>query len=145
MLFVETIEKDNHCGIDRDATAEETPVKSPWVYACLLICLSAFSIGCSKSNNLLLGRVEEKLGAHLVIVTDCYKTSVPPPQLLKSANDKPFYRFTPCLDADVVIDDNQLIVNGISYGSIGTADTILVDHGKVLVNNKLAPPVNSPH
>ena len=94
---------------------------------------------CSKSNNILLGRVEEKVGTHIVIVTDCFKTSVPPPQLLLSANDKPFYRFTPCLDADVVFDGDQLIVNARSYGAIKPSDTVLVDHGKVLVNNVLAP------
>jgi hypothetical protein len=106
----------------------------------IFLTLLALSVGaCSKSNNILLGRVEEKVGSHIVIVTDCFKTSVPPPQLLKSASDKPFYRFTPCLDADVVIDGDQLIVNGRSYGAIKQTDTVLVDHGKVLVNNLLAP------
>ena len=104
------------------------------------LLLLVLSLGaCSKSNNILLGRVEEKVGSHIVIVTDCFKTSVPPPQLLKSASDKPFFRFTPCLDADVVIDGDQLIVNGRSYGAIKETDTVLVDHGKVLVNNILAP------
>jgi hypothetical protein len=108
--------------------------------ATILFTLLALSFGgCSKSNNILLGRVEEKVGSHIVIVTDCFKTSVPPPQLLKSASDKPFYRFTPCLDADVVFDGGQLIVNGRSYGAIKQTDTVLVDHGKVLVNNVLAP------
>jgi hypothetical protein len=103
----------------------------------LLLVLSAGA--CSRSNNILIGRVEEKVGSHIVIVTDCFKTSVPPPQLLKSASDKPFFRFTPCLDADVVIDGDQLIVNGRSYGAIKQTDTVLVDHGKVLVNNVVAP------
>jgi len=107
--------------------------------ATALIFLLTIWIGaCSRSNNILLGRVEEKVGSHIVIVTDCFKTSVPPPQLLKSASDKPFYRFAPCLDADVVIDGDQLIVNGRSYGAIKQTDTVLVDHGKVLVNNVLA-------
>jgi hypothetical protein len=114
--------------------------------ATVFLFLLTFWIGaCSKSNNILLGRVEEKVGSHIVIVTDCFKTSVPPPQLLKSASDKPFYRFAPCLDADVVIDGDQLIVNGRSYGAIRQTDTILVDHGKVLVNNVLAPITESPH
>jgi hypothetical protein len=105
----------------------------------MLFFLALLLGSCSKSNNVLLGRVEEKVGSHIVIVTDCYKTSVPPPQLLKSASDKPFYRFTPCLDADVVIDGDQLIVNGRPYGTIGQADTVIVDHGKILVNNAVPP------
>jgi hypothetical protein len=112
----------------------------------LMFLFIALSIGaCSKSNNILLGRVEEKVGSHIVIVTDCFKTSVPPPQLLRSASDKPFYRFSPCLDADVVIDGDQLIVNGRSYGAIKQSDTVLVDHGKVLVNNVVAPIAESAH
>jgi hypothetical protein len=108
--------------------------------ACSILFFLALSFAaCSKSNNILLGRVEEKVGSHVVIVTDCYKTSVPPSQLLKSASDKPFYRFTPCLDADVVIDGDQLIVNGRSYGAIKQTDTVIVDHGKVLVNTTVAP------
>lgn len=105
----------------------------------IILCVTILIGACSKSNNILLGRVEEKVGSHIVIVTDCFKTSVPPPQLLKSASDKPFYRFTPCLDADVVIDGDQLIVNGRSYGAIKQTDTVLVDHGKVLVNNVVSP------
>lgn len=111
----------------------------------IILCVAILFGACSKSNNILLGRVEEKVGSHIVIVTDCFKTSVPPPQLLKSASDKPFYRFTPCLDADVVIDGDQLMVNGKSYGATRQTDTIIVDHGKVLVNNVLAPIAESAH
>ena len=114
-------------------------MKSTAVFPLALLVVALLIGACSKSNNILLGRVEEKVGSHIVIVTNCYKTSVPPPQLLKSASDKPFYRFTPCLDADVVIDGDQLLVNGRSYGAIKQTDTVLVDHGKVLVNNVVAP------
>jgi hypothetical protein len=117
----------------------KTRVNVLFTVLCVVILFGA----CNKSNNVLLGRVEERVGNHIVIVTDCYKTSVPPPQLLKSASNKPFYRFTPCLDADVVIDGDQLIVNGRSYGAIKQTDTVLVDHGKVLVNNVLAPIADS--
>jgi hypothetical protein len=114
-------------------------MKMPALALALSFVLALSFGACNKSNNILLGRVEEKVGSHIVIVTDCYKTSVPPPQLLKSASDKPFYRFTPCLDADVVIDGDQLIVNGRSYGAIKQTDTVIVDHGKVLVNSRVAP------
>jgi hypothetical protein len=105
----------------------------------ILLSLALLTSGCSKSNNLLLGRVEAMLGSHLVVVTDCYRTSVPPPQLLiDSDSSKPLYRFEPCLDADIVINGNQLIINGKSYGSLGQNDTVTVDHGKVLINDRPA-------
>ena len=102
----------------------------------ILTCLVLLTSSCSKSNNLLLGRVEAKVGSHIVIVTDCYRTTVPPPELLKDSDNKPFYRFVPCVDADVVINGDQLLVNGRSYGSITAGDTVIVDHGKVLVNGR---------
>ena len=101
----------------------------------VLILLSA----CSRSNNLLLGRVEAAVGAHRVVVTDCYRTSVPPPQKMEdAATDETTYRFTPCREADVLIRGDQLSVNGESYGSIAPTDAILVDHGVVSVNQREA-------
>jgi hypothetical protein len=91
--------------------------------------------GCSQSNNLLLGRVEATVGDHTVVVTDCYRTSVPPPEQTMT-DDGPAYRFMPCRDADVVIRRDRLVVNGRSYGSLAPGDPVTVDHGAVLVNNR---------
>ena len=84
--------------------------------------------GCSRSNNLALGRVEATVGSHLVVVTDCYRTSVDPPRAVQDG-----YRFTPCKDADVFIRGPEVIVNGVSYGRAGANDAILVDHGVVSI------------
>jgi hypothetical protein len=89
--------------------------------------------GCSQSNNLLLGEVQAQVGAHTVRVTDCYRTSVPPPERLADANGQASYRFMPCRDADVRIRAGELIVNGRQYGHIEDTDSILVDHGVVSV------------
>jgi hypothetical protein len=97
----------------------------------LLVLLAGAS--CSKSNNLVLGRVEANVGTHLVVVTDCYRASVPPPQQSVEANGQIMYRFTPCRDADVVIRGDQLTVNGRGYGPIGPKDGVVVDHGAVTV------------
>jgi hypothetical protein len=87
----------------------------------------------------LLGRVEAKLGTHTVIVTDCYRTSVPPAQTGKDSMDgSTFYRFTPCLDADVVIHDERLTVNRRAYERLSPGDTVIVDHGQVLINTHAA-------
>ena len=34
----------------------------------------------TREMDLLLGRVESTVGSHTVVVTDCYRTSVPPPK-----------------------------------------------------------------
>ncbi len=93
---------------------------------------------CGRSNNLLLGRVEATVGGHTVVVTDCYRTSVPPPEKVGGHGEQS-YRFTPCRDADVLIRNDELIVNGTSYGLLKRADAVTVDHGKVLINERAAP------
>ena len=95
---------------------------------------------CSRSNNLLLGRVEAKVGGHTVVVTDCYRTSVTPPAKVGGPSEQS-YRFMPCRDADVVIRNDELIVNGSSDGLLKQADAVTVDHGKVLINEIAAPAV----
>ncbi len=95
-------------------------------------CAAALLAGCSHSNNLLLGRVEHTVGTHQVVVTDCYRTSVPQPEQLPNA----VWRWTPCRDADIRIQGEQLEVNGRDYGKIGPRDAVLVDHGVVSVSKE---------
>ena len=108
--------------------------------ACFVVFLILIAVVFSwdKSNNLLLGRVEAKVGSHTVVVTDCYKTSVPPPERIEETA----FRFKPCRDADVVIRGPELSVNGKEYGLINPSDSVTVDHGKVLVNDREAVAVS---
>src|SRR5678815_520257 len=109
----------------------------------LTICglVMAYS-ACSRSNNLLLGRVESKVGGHTVVVSDCYRTSVTPPEKVGGPSEQS-YHFKPCRDADVLIRNDELIVNGSSYGFLKQADAVTVDHGKVLINEIAVPPVTN--
>ena len=75
-----------------------------------------------------------------MVVTDCYRTSVTPPEKVGGPSEQS-YRFMPCRDADVMIRNDELIVNGSSYGLLKQADAVTVDHGKVLINEVAAPPV----
>lgn len=95
--------------------------------------------GCSRSNNLLEGRVETRIAEHAVVVTDCYRTSVPSPERLEDTpNGEAAYRFAPCKDVTIELRGAELIVNRTSYGKLKASDTITVDHGKVLVNDSAA-------
>ena len=89
---------------------------------------------CSRSNNLLEGRVEATVGTHLVVVTDCYRLNAPQP--LKISGQE--FQYKPCRDAEVVIRNEELIVNAKSYGKLQPKDIIVVDHGKVLINEHAA-------
>ena len=94
---------------------------------------------CSRSNNVLLGRVESTVPGHRIQVTDCYRTSVPAPRQLADLPDgTKVYEFMPCRDANVLIRGDELIVNGTSYGMLKQGDVITVDHGKVLINEQPA-------
>jgi hypothetical protein len=101
--------------------------------------LMFLALACSRSNNLLLGEVEAKVGSHEVKVTDCYRTSVDPPLETKERDGSLSYRFTPCRDADVMIRHDRLMVNGVSYGPISPDESILVDHGVVSIDGRRAP------
>jgi hypothetical protein len=112
--------------------------------ALMCLCTLLLSAACGRSNNLLLSRVEAKVGGHTVAVTDCYRTSVPrAEQISESANDKPVYRWGPCRDADILIRGDELVVNGRMYGRLKDGDEIVVDHGKVLINEEEARGVAS--
>jgi len=102
---------------------------SPRCCCAALILLSA----CTRSNNLLIGRVEARVGTHTVVVTDCYQTSVAPPEKLDDPSGQPAYRYAPCRDAIVLIRAGELSVNGQSYGRVNPNDAILVDHGVVSI------------
>ena len=99
-------------------------------------------VACSKSNNLVLGRVTMQLADHTVVVTDCYRTSVPPasrtnPSAPSSASPPsprpPVFHWAPCRDADITIRESDVVVNGRTYGPLKRGDSITVDHGKVLI------------
>ena len=102
---------------------------------CILVACIAMQVACSRSNNLLLGRVESTVAGHRIEVTDCYRTSVPPSRQLPDLPDgKKVYEFAPCRDAVVLLRGDELIVNGTSYGNLKQGDVITVDHGRVLIN-----------
>ena len=115
------------------------------IECCVLLSLIAMAAGCSRSNNLLEGRVEARVGDHVVVVTDCYRTSVPPPERLeKTPAGQSIYRFAPCRDAVVELRGAEVVVNGTSYGEVKPGDAITVDHGRVLINDRAATATTSP-
>jgi hypothetical protein len=62
-----------------------------------------------------------------VAVTDCYRFKVDPPRRTGNCG----YEFTPCRDAQIKIENEELTVNGKAYGHLKPGDRVLVDHGVV--------------
>ena len=111
----------------------------------ILLALIAIATTCSRSNNLLEGRVQAQVGDYVVVVTDCYRTSVPSSERLDNTPDgQPTYRFAPCRDAVVELRGAELVVNGTSYGAVKPGDAITVDHGRVLINDRAATATTTP-
>ena len=108
----------------------------------VLALLALLTSACTRENNVLFGRVESAVGTHTVVVTDCYRTSVTPPEKVGGPSEQS-YHFRPCRDADVLIRNDELIVNGSSYGLLKHADAVTVDHGEVLINEIAVPPVTN--
>lgn len=104
--------------------------------AVLLAASSIIVSSCSRSNNLLLGRVQAAVGSHQITVTDCYRTTVAPPEKSEATGQQLIYRFAPCRDAVVIIHGDELIVNGKHYGPLGPHDAILVDHSVVSIERR---------
>ena len=104
------------------------------IWRVLLILISSIvTTCCGRSNNLLLGHIETRVGSHEVRVTDCYRMKAPQPVL--SGNR---YTYEPCRDARIVIEGERLSVNGRDYGHLDPADSVLVDHGVVSTRPRTA-------
>jgi hypothetical protein len=104
-----------------------SPASRSVTIAAALLTLAA----CSRSNNVLLGRVEADINGHRVAVTDCYQFyGIPEPQKLGEGS----YRYAPCKDSVVTLQGNSLFVNGTAYGDLAADDSVTVNHGKVLIN-----------
>ena len=120
-------------------TGRRGRLRSQHRVTCIFVAFLVMQFACSRSNNLLLGRVESTVAGHRIEVTDCYRTSVPAPRQLANLPDgTKVYEFMPCRDADVLIRGEELIVNGRWYGMLKQGDVITVDHGKVLINEQAA-------
>jgi hypothetical protein len=65
---------------------------------------------------------------------------VPQPEETRdSASGPTSYHWEPCKDAIIGIRDETLTVNGKEYSKLAAGDTVVVDHGRVLVNGKEQP------
>jgi hypothetical protein len=105
------------------------------------LCGLLFSLVGSPTSP-LLGRYAAELGDHTVIVTDCFRLTMPTVVERESTAGETIYTFAPCRDVEVVIADDLLRVNGALYGALNPASVVLVSEPLVFVNGmeRLAQP-----
>ncbi len=113
------------------------------ILLCLCLC-SAFALqGCARVESVVLGRVENTIEDHAVVVTDCYRIGEQSVETVEKSAGGVTYKYAPCRDAVIFIKRGELIINNKSYGLLNKHDAVTVDHGKVLVNEKEAAEIAS--
>jgi hypothetical protein len=106
------------------------------VVALLSLCVLLVSQGCGAFR--LLNKDKSVLGAHQVTITPCgWKLEDKFAGSVKDeATGKTYHKYT-CGETVLTIKDEELVVNGKSYGKLANAtDSVKVDGGRVLVNDK---------
>jgi hypothetical protein len=106
------------------------------IVALISLCVLLASQGCGGFR--LLNRDKSVLGAHPVMITPCgWKLEDKfAGEVKDERTGKAYYKYT-CGETIVTIKEEELMVNGKSYGKLAQAtDSVKVDGGKVLVNDK---------
>jgi hypothetical protein len=104
--------------------------------ALMLLCLLLVSQGCGGFR--LLNRDKTILGAHSVVITPCgWKLENKFGGPVKDEQSGKVYHKHSCGETVVTIKDEELAVNGKSYGKLANAtDSVKVDGIRVFVNGK---------
>ncbi|MDT4952993.1 MAG: hypothetical protein QOJ02_1131 [Acidobacteriota bacterium] len=103
-----------------------------------LLCLALvfLSQGCSYQEA-ISGKHENLVGSHQITIMKPCRLFTENTTRVENHPEQTKYEYT-CGDTSVSISlkDEELIVNEKSYGTINKGDSIIFDHGKVLINSK---------
>ncbi|HEY0006530.1 MAG TPA: hypothetical protein VGB17_17235 [Pyrinomonadaceae bacterium] len=104
----------------------------------LLLLATVLVQGCQhNARELLLNQSATRLGSHKLLIrpsSNLHESTHAATEIDK-ADGKPVYRFT-AGQTTLVIKNEVLSVNGKSYGTLNAGDSVTVDYGRVLVNDK---------
>lgn len=101
----------------------------------LLLCMMLLSQGCGAFR--VLNKDNSVLGKHPVTITPCgWKLEDKFAGSVKDEKGKTYYKYS-CGETVLTIKDEELAVNGKSYGKLAKeTDSIKVSGGKVFVNGQ---------
>jgi hypothetical protein len=100
------------------------------------LCVGAMLVfqGCNASmKNRVLGRSWTYMGGHEVVIAPCYWPSRKSAGNITDATPNATYQFT-CGQTEVVIKNEELFVNGKSYGVLHKGERVGVERGLIRIN-----------
>lgn len=113
-----------------------------FVNSCLVFTL--FPACNSSQQNALLGKQQATVGGHTIVVNDCYRTDKAQAEIVIDDKGATVFRFAPCKDSVIEIRNQQLTINGKSYGQIEAGASVTLDHHQLLVNRDEIADVRKP-
>lgn len=104
-------------------------------FALFAFFMPLFTQGCSDMNTLIWNKAETTIDGHRVVIRSCRNSYT---RTEYDAKENRRHIFGCANYVKVEIGNEELTVNGKSYGTLGRGDSVEVKGGKVLVNNKEA-------
>ena len=108
-------------------------LKSGVFLSCMLLLLTAQ--GCGEANTFVFNKAEEMINGHRVIIRPC-RESYTRTKLDGPTNSHHIFGCGETVKVE--IRNEELTVNGKSYGTLNSQDSIEVKSGKVFINKKEA-------
>lgn len=98
----------------------------------LSLCFIALSAGCHHAASTLVNHGQDVINGHRVTITPCLQSTN---ETLRDKSPEDSLHTMKCGETEVIINNEELIVNGKTYGTLKAGAAVAVDHGKVLVDS----------
>jgi hypothetical protein len=109
--------------------------------AAALLALSLVSMGASCHGHMsLANHGQDVINGHSVTIKPCLHSTN---ETLKDESPENSLHTMKCGETELLINNEELVVNGKSYGKLKEGAPVIVDHGKVLIDSTEATEVAS--
>jgi len=98
----------------------------------LSLCFVSLCAGCHHSTMTIVNHGQDVINGHRVTITPCLHSTN---TTLKDKSPEDSLHSMKCGETEVVINNEELVVNGKSYGKLKTGAAVAVDHGRVLIDS----------
>jgi hypothetical protein len=98
----------------------------------LSLCFIALCAGCHHSTMTLVNHGQDVINGHRVTITPCLNSTN---TTLRDKSPEDSLHTMKCGETEVIINNEELVVNGKTYGKLKAGAAVAVDHGKVLIDS----------
>jgi hypothetical protein len=98
----------------------------------LSLCIIALCAGCHHSTMTIVNHGQDVINGHRVTITPCLHSAN---TTLRDKSPEDSLHSMKCGETEVVINNEELVVNGKSYGKLKTGAAVAVDNGRVLIDS----------